>query len=108
MTEEELRTIEERANAATPGPWHLCLLDDAWATNLVAISTTPHVDSPRWPAWDGQKMVAATLVQFPERYIDIKDARWDENADFIAHARSDVPRLVEEIRRLRTLLASQG
>jgi hypothetical protein len=39
-------------------------------------------------------------VQQP-RYVDLADGRWDENARFIAHARSDIPRLVAEIRRLR-------
>ncbi|MBZ4321232.1 hypothetical protein [Streptomyces huiliensis] len=44
-------------------------------------------------------------VQRP-RYVDVADERWDENADFISHARQDVPRLVEEVRRLRRLLAA--
>lgn len=32
----------------------------------------------------------------------------DEDADFIAHARADVPALLAEVRRLRALLAAQG
>ena len=49
-------------------------------------------------------MVAATLVQHP-RFIDIADERWDQNADFIANARTDIPRLIADIKRLRELLA---
>ena len=44
---------------------------------------------------------AATVIQNPERYVDIADHRWDENADFIAHAREDIARLLDEIERLR-------
>lgn len=50
--------------------------------------------------------MAATLVQQP-RYVDVADERWDENANFIANARQDIPRLITEIRRLRRLLEAQ-
>ncbi|MEU2777495.1 hypothetical protein ABZ646_32530 [Streptomyces sp. NPDC007162] len=36
--------------------------------------------------------------------MDCGDERWDENAAFIAMAREAVPRLVQEVRRLRELL----
>ena len=72
--------------------------------SLVAISTVPDTGAgERWPDFDHRQIVAATLVQHP-RYADVADARWDENARFIAHARRDVPRLIAEIRRLRDLL----
>ena len=45
-------------------------------------------------------MGAATLVQQP-RYVDHEGGRWDEDANFIAHASEDIPRLIEEVRRLR-------
>jgi hypothetical protein len=103
ITEEELAAIEERAAAATPGPWHVRLLDDDHAANLVAVSTTPDTGrGESWPDFAAGEMVAATLVQFPNRYIDCVDERWDENALFIAHAREDIPRLIAEIRRLKT------
>lgn len=103
VTEDELVAIEERVAAATPGPWHVRLLDDDHAANLVAVSTTPDTGrGERWPDFAAGELVAATLVQFPNRYIDCADERWDENALFIAHAREDVPRLIAEIRRLRT------
>ncbi|MGW5688385.1 hypothetical protein [Nonomuraea sp. NPDC003754] len=105
--DSELQEIESRAQAATPGPWYVRFLDDDAAANLVAISTMPDAGGgERWPAWNGSEMVAATLVQFPRPYVAGPDDRWDENATFIAHARSDVPRLLAEIRRLRTLLES--
>lgn len=103
-TDEELADIEELVAATTPGPWHVRVLDDDWAMGLVAVSTLPDTGhGERWPHFDHGQIVAATLVQQP-RYIDVADERWDENAQFIANARQDVPRLVAEIRRLRRLL----
>ncbi|MBG0819589.1 hypothetical protein HS048_02295 [Planomonospora sp. ID91781] len=105
ISDSGLQEIEDRAQAATPGPWHARFLDDVHAANLVAVSTTPDVKRGcRWPEWDGSELVAATLVQFPEPYVTGPDDRWDANAVFIAHARSDVPRLLAEVRRLRALL----
>lgn len=96
--------IEARAEVATPGPWHVRYLDDVDAMNLVAVSTVPDTgNGERWPGFDHREIVAATLIQQP-RYVDISDERWDVNANFIAAARNDVPRLVAEIRRLREML----
>ncbi|MFC5832780.1 hypothetical protein [Nonomuraea insulae] len=108
LTAEELAAIEERAEVATPGPWFIRLLDDEDAMNLVAISTVPDTGhGERWPDFDHHEIVAATLIQQP-RYVDVADARWDENAQFIANARQDIPRLITEIKRLRQLLAEKG
>ncbi|GAA4582516.1 hypothetical protein GCM10023194_17450 [Planotetraspora phitsanulokensis] len=105
MTDEDLAEIEALANAATPGPWYVRRLDDDFAMSLVAISTAPDTGlGERWPDYDHYEIVAATLVQHP-RYVDVADERWDENAQFIAEARHEVPRLIAEIRRLRELLA---
>ncbi|MET7716172.1 hypothetical protein [Streptomyces sp. NPDC005407] len=107
MTDEELAEIAELADAATPGPWHVRQLDDEYAMGLVAISTVPDTEAgERWPAFDHRQIVAATLVQQP-RYVDVADARWDENARFIAQARQDIPRLVDEIHRLRRLIEAK-
>ena len=103
LGDDQLREIEERAEAATPGPWQVRFLDDDHAANLVAIATTPETGHPSPPG----DLIAATLVQFPTRYVDITDGLWDENATFIAHARQDIPRLLAEIRRLRAQLPDQ-
>lgn len=71
MTEEQLKAIEERAKAATPGPWTpKRLRQNDW-----------HLRGP-----DG-------IV-----FAEVED---DADAAFIAHAREDIPALVEEVRRLR-------
>ncbi|MBB2940618.1 hypothetical protein FB565_000322 [Actinoplanes lutulentus] len=108
MHEDELVTIEELCSAATPAPWFVRALDDDFAMSLVAVSTVPDTGAgERWPDFDHRDIVAATLVQHP-RYVDSGDERWDGNAVFIAMAREAVPRLVEEVRRLRVLLAGEG
>ncbi|MFE6668422.1 hypothetical protein ACFVFH_33295 [Streptomyces sp. NPDC057697] len=108
MREDELEEIEKLCSAATPAPWFVRTLDDDSAMNLVAVSTAPDTGAAeRWPNFDHRDMIAATLVQHP-RYVDSGDERWDENAAFIAMAREAVPRLVEEVRRLRALLAGEG
>ncbi|WP_327128770.1 hypothetical protein [Streptomyces sp. NBC_01727] len=107
LTDEELAEIEELTEATTPGPWYVRTLDDDWAMNLVAVSTLPDTGrGERWPDFDHRQIVAATLVQQP-RYVDVADARWDENAQFIANARQDIPRLIAKIRLLRQLLEAK-
>lgn len=103
MDDLELTSIRSRAASASAGPWFVRVLDDDYAMNLVAISTVADSGHERWPDFDSGEIVAATLVQQP-RYVSQSDSRWDENAEFIAHAREDVPRLLEEVARLRALL----
>lgn len=85
MTQEELEAIEARANAATPGPWERWPDDvdggDGWA--LVSDA-------------DGEPVVGA----HPCPLEQCADAEADYA--FIAHARSDVPALIAEVRRLRS------
>lgn len=73
MNRDEIAAIRERADKATPGPW-VAADDD---------ETTLAIDAPNVGlfAWlDAEKHY--------------------EDAEFIAHARSDVPALLDEIDRL--------
>lgn len=72
MSEAELDAIEQRANAATPGPWRSVEVDDPYVALMLESG------AEGWPA--------AT----------------DADRAFIAAARSDVPALVAEVRRLRS------
>lgn len=84
MTDEELAAIEERADAATPGPWRISRLRDG--SDLVMSDGAP-----------------AGVV------ADCRDERGfngDPDATFIAAARSDVPALLAEVRRLRASIAA--
>lgn len=71
LTNDQLEAIRKRAEAATEGPWETALLEDGW-----------HV------MHDG--MIVAEMYR--------KEA---EDAEFIAHARTDIPKLLAEIERLR-------
>ena len=82
LTEEELNTIEERANAASPGPWSAYADQNEPAWQVIGSRYGP-IDVARIPPW-------ITHVE--------------PNAKFISAARTDVPRLVAEIRRQRAVL----
>jgi hypothetical protein len=69
--------IEARANAATPGPW--------WAEEHRHTIT----GDAEWVVWMREdKMSDNTILG-------------EEDAEFIAHAREDVPKLIAEVRRLQ-------
>ena len=82
MTEEELTAIEARAAAATVGPWR------------------HDTDGGAIGAVEAGGMALAQVQQRVPR----DNARRDLDAAFIAAARADVPALVAEVRRLRTLV----
>ena len=79
MTENELNEIEERANAATPGKWDYVL---SAFINKDAKDDQPYGVRPRG-------------ADFYWGY----DSK--EDANFIAHAREDIPALIAEVRQLR-------
>ena len=80
-TTQQLDDIEQRANAATPGPW--C------------------TDS--WEIYQGAEFEAgAEWIGETCRSGEMDDGRAD--AEFVAHARTDVPALLAEVRRLRAVL----
>lgn len=86
LTEPELREIERRAEAATPGPW----------TSLV--EGRDHVSGSSFimtgegsQRGDDIELTGATIA----------------DQDFIAAARQDIPRLIAEIRALQRLLDEQ-
>lgn len=89
----DIDAIEARANAATPGPW----TQEAWLKVLRAMLEADAQEDIR---------VAAMLEEFPT-------ARFKADANFIAHARTDIPDLIAayrsqaaEIARLREQLAA--
>ena len=110
MNEQELNEIEARAEAATPGPWF-------WDTNRRYKSTmlkapqnggTCVMDFTRWGMQSAQPRFNDTCASFGgilytmEQYD--KTGLPNPNADFIAHARQDVPALAAEVRQLQQRL----
>jgi hypothetical protein len=74
--------INERANRATPGPWRSF------------IEGRDH--------WGG-----SNFIQTSGEDIEFAGATHADQ-DFIAHARQDIPRLIDEVRRLQYVLRDAG
>jgi hypothetical protein len=82
MTDEEIRIIKERCERATPGPWKSY------------IEGRDHES--------GSDFIMTGEEKSPSRGPDIElTGATDDDQDFIAHARQDVPRLLAEVERLR-------
>ena len=79
LTTQELETIRKRAEQATEGPWRI--EKDSYVCNA-GYHTTDTIISP-----------------------DITSEVYEEyDADFIANARTDIPKLLAEVDRLRAVL----
>lgn len=79
MNTEQLAEIKARCDAATPGTWdYEAFTDSDYGEGYEVASPEDH----HW--------IAQCLVE--------------RNADFIAHARADIPALLSEVERLRTAL----
>lgn len=78
MTNEELDKIQSLCDRASPGPW------SAW------IEGRDHTSG-------------SNFVQTGAEDIEMSGAT-EADYDFIAAARNDVPRLIEEVRRLRAVV----
>ena len=78
MTDEELASIELRANQATEGPWK------------------SYIEGR-------EQMSGSSFIMTGGEDIYLTGGT-PLDQDFIAAARSDVPRLVQEVRRLKLLL----
>lgn len=87
MTTEELAAIKARCEAATPGPWIAKRFDPY--RSRAAIYQTPAAQKVNPLRWQ----VAAIC----------REAR-AQDAEFIAHARADIPALLAEVERLRAAL----
>jgi hypothetical protein len=94
VTLEELDAIEARANAATPGPWI--------SKHVKTVYTNGEVEHQVRSRENGKHVAQIRFRASGDGTIgsDIED----RDVEFIAHARSDVPALVAEVRRLRDLM----
>jgi hypothetical protein len=92
MKREELEAIRKRSEAATPGPWYwdkFNLDEDDYDTEM------PYLNSEKdsiMDFGDGEQF-------YPTEGTPPNEA----DAEFIAHAREDVPKLLAEIERLKTV-----
>ena len=92
MTDLDLDAIEARANAATDGPWGYPFAGKNRITTPVDIDVTE-------ADWGGENLREYVLSCLADR-----NAWRAADAEFIAHARTDVPALVAALREARDLL----
>lgn len=88
MTAEELEAIRERCDKATPKPW-------------VAVAEWQRTTGPAAVVYVLRKIMAATHI------ITASDSMSANDADFIAHAREDVPALLDEVERLQAVCRTE-
>jgi hypothetical protein len=86
----DVAAIQERCDAATEGPWE-------WAPDMVQLYTTE--DAPV----DEYDADIRSVDSFHGVMLCV-----DPNREFIAHARTDVPALIDHIESLDSALAASG
>ncbi len=95
MTDQRIAEIAARCEAATPGPWEWKTCGD---TNMYVEAEclkgviSLEDDYPGYPEY-GEHLIMELL---------------QADADFIAHAREDIPALLAEVRRLQAQLAERN
>lgn len=94
LTDEELAEMEARCQAATPGPWFRRA--DRFVEAKCELSAGDIVSPVR-------SLIAQT--RWTERNNPDNEAAY--TALFIAHARTDVPRLIAALRALQTKVKEQ-
>lgn len=78
LTQDELDTIEARANVASSPPW------------TITRDRNPATGLPRWDV--------VACANDSEGIHSVAEPYDDENAEFIAHARQDIPALLAHIK----------
>lgn len=78
MSDDELAAIQKRCDAATAGPWKAYIEDRDHESG-------------------------SSFIQTAGPDIEMSGASNDDY-DFIANARQDIPRLLDEVRRLRAIM----
>jgi hypothetical protein len=80
LTDEELAALKARCEAATPGPWK------------------PYIEGRDHVSGSSFIMTGEGVTRGED--IELTGAA-EADYDFIAHARQDIPRLLEEVERFR-------
>lgn len=95
MPDIDLDAIEARANAASDGPW-IVVHEPAWEADDVQHPDVIRVGAPLFVGDDEPVTICLVSTDYEDDPVDVLG-----DAEFIAHARTDIPALVAEVRRLR-------
>ena len=100
LSDKEIAEIKAREEAATPGPWHVDSIaseDGHGPFNAYVL-----MDANGSPMLDTQN---SEIAEIHSEYDEDGRHSWDEIArrymEFIAHSRTDVPRLLQEVEALK-------
>ena len=115
LTDAELEAIERRCAEASPGPWIAQILGSLEEAKILGRFRWAQPD-PGFGPWPITPQTEVVVVWRANKLRKPDDTPLRiglpgvvevtaPDAEFIANARADVPRLVNEIRRLRALLA---
>lgn len=107
----DLEVIESRANAATRGPWEIypieVQLSDAGREKGYPVDLLKKYAFTVNTVWHhGQSHAPVSIIGLsvsPYRQPTHLPCITEADAEFIAHARQDVPNLLAEVRRLRAV-----
>ena len=104
MTPDHLAEVKARAEAATPGPWTADLSEGDCGVYLEDCPRGLEDCDDACPQCDRWEILKGGLVDGPD-YVECGEYSYfsDNDAEFIAHARTDIPDLIAEVERLRTL-----
>lgn len=94
-----IEEIEKRAVAASPGPWNW---EQHAATIKCNLWTPYHTDV------SARRLVLGMRYGYAREDPDYPATVRPEDADFIAHARMDIPNMVEYIRELERTIREMG
>lgn len=91
-TERRLREIQERAEKATEGPWyaHHCGYHKEDPGSACGIATDPRED------FEGYADIVGDRA-----YDECHHPMTEEDAQFVAHAREDIPFLLQLVKKLQ-------
>ena len=103
LSDLEIETILARVEAATPGPWDYSRADLGHPDNAInpmvitkAVHEAYYICRVGWQGSTVPGMSSLTVRTFEEA---------ESNSDFLAHARTDVPRLCRELQATRVRIA---
>lgn len=95
IPDADLLAMEQRCKRAQVGPWRVDFGEEIGSNWVVATNA----------AYDQDKRGTWAVATDRAHASDCNAADGKDDAEFIAHARQDVPRLLEEVRRLRAVVA---
>jgi len=109
LGESELAAIEERCKAAAPGPWEVARkpeYDGDWITadRCVGGATGEMVYDRDGGVYRIEDLPEEALAAGYEPIVTIAQPYMEGDADFIAAARTDIPRLIAALREAREAL----